>query len=277
MNASEPSAKRIAAKGNTSVMRHTFIAFSIAASLSVIGCTIPAAPAYPTQPGETNPGYAYCSLMAERAGHISTAESGAGWAILTSAVGGVAAGTLMTSANAASENPNVYVGVTGAALTAAGAILIPVAQAFFSRSDAAATLAKQGNEALTERSSDQNAYDRCVVAKGAWEESRSNSTKIATASLEKKNEVDKQTLDKLSRRVQDLEDGKSKPLNDVPNDTDTSTGNGTGTSGSGTGNPGGTSGGTSGTSSSSGIGNRSGGTGGGSGTGTGITGAPPRR
>lgn len=69
---------------------------SIAASLSIIGCTIPAAPAYPNKPGDTNPGRAYCSLLAERAGQISTAESGAGWAILTTAVGGVAAGTLIT-------------------------------------------------------------------------------------------------------------------------------------------------------------------------------------
>ena len=116
----------------------------------------------------------------------ATSTSGWGWAFSLAGVGAVVTGTVvMPIDNDLSGRGKLVAG----ALTAGGALLVTVGQAWLKRSDAASTLAGEVEGILGDRT-DGKAIDepvavaRCDAALGAWDRSRADASELAANLLQ---------------------------------------------------------------------------------------------
>jgi len=160
--------------------------------------------AYPDGPDFSKPttdpdapstsGYDFCRKVSRTARLRSVKDQGFGWGFAILGVGATATGTIIPLSK---DGPLTFSNkVVSASLTAGGLALIAASRAWFNRSDAASRLAGATAAVLGERDgagkdasatiiSEQVAGSKCNVALGAWESSRSDSSAIATALLDK--------------------------------------------------------------------------------------------
>lgn len=193
---------------------------------SALGCTVPVAKPYASGPEKSLQGAQYCADLAEKGSDLSVGEAGGGWITAGAALGMIAAGGIISTANATRDDKSEALGITGTALSAGGALMVPLALAFFSRSDAAATLASQGQKGLA-TADDLERYKKCVEARALWDDSRSEATKYATSLLakaqaeadeaKKKASEAKQEADEAQNSVKDKEAALQKEKEDAVN------------------------------------------------------------
>jgi hypothetical protein len=135
-------------------------------------------------------GYKSCQDISMSARVRASTTSGWGWAFSIAGAGTAVTGaTVFPLAGDLSPREKIVAG----SLTAAGALLFAVGQAWIKRSDAASTLAGETASILGEGSADdskaeQTVVKKCNVALGAWERSRTDASGVTTTLLQKQKE-----------------------------------------------------------------------------------------
>ena len=130
----------------------------------------------------------HCRDMSVSARRRADSFSFGGWMVSVAGVGVTATGATIIPLDGELSR---WQKITAASLIVSGAILLPVGQALFSRSDASSALAAETAEALGELDKDGNPVSghelraRCNAALAAWEKSRTSATEFATSLLER--------------------------------------------------------------------------------------------
>ena len=124
-------------------------------------------------------GQEFCSKLEKEARDMSTTNASFAWMAAGAALGAVSAGGIVTGINVERKQPDL--GIAGITLMAGGALLVPAAQALFSRADAASILAEAANLGLLKE--DRDAYVHCATAKGQWVRSRADANNFAVIML----------------------------------------------------------------------------------------------
>ena len=135
------------------------------------------------KPGD---GYGGCKDISAAARVRASQTSGWGWAFSVGGAGTAIAGTTLIPLDGTLTN---HEKIVAGSLTAGGALLVAIGQAWFKRSDAASTLASETASILGERDSDRPIAEEMMVSKcntalGAWEKSRADATALAATLLQ---------------------------------------------------------------------------------------------
>lgn len=136
--------------------------------------------------GSSGDGYLGCRQISVRARDRASADSALGWTFSITGASAVAAGTTVIPLDGSLTRSEKIV---AGSLAVAGALLVTVGQAWFKRSDAASTLAGEaaailGNSDAEGASRESGVVQKCNIALGAWERSRTDASELSTHLLQ---------------------------------------------------------------------------------------------
>lgn len=155
-------------------------------------------------------GQQFCSKLEEEARDMSTTNASFAWILAGTSLSAVSAGGILTGVNVEKKEP--VLGVAGIALIAGGALLVPAAQALFTRADAANILAEAANLGLL-KEEDRDAYTHCAAAKGQWVRSRADANNFAVIMLN--DQVQKEQAEENARKKAEAELAEKKRIQDA--------------------------------------------------------------